>query len=79
MRKEKDMPVLVAQRLWAAARLRGGSIALNDVSESDIAHGRAEGWLTRPGLGCFQATEKLRQAAISTTGYDGEDVFILRK
>jgi len=68
---------LVAQRLWAAARLRGGSIAPDDVSECDIAHGRAEGWLTCPGIGRFQATDKLRQAALSTMGDDGEDLSIL--
>lgn len=61
---------LVAQRLWAAARLTGGSIAVDDVSASDIDHGRAEGWLTSPSIGRFQATDKLRQVAILTMGAD---------
>jgi hypothetical protein len=57
------MTSLVAQRLWAAARLTGGVITPDDVSESDIAHGRADGWLTSASIGHFEATDKLRQDA----------------
>jgi hypothetical protein len=53
----------VAQRLWAAARQRGGPIMLADVSEDDIAHGRANGWLTCTAGGNFGTTEELRRAA----------------
>jgi hypothetical protein len=53
----------VANRLWVAARPRGGSIEIDDVSESDIAHGRANGWLTSASVGHFEATDELRQAA----------------
>jgi hypothetical protein len=53
----------IALRLWVAARPRGGSIMLDDVSESDIAHGRANGWLTSASIGHFEATDELRQAA----------------
>jgi hypothetical protein len=52
-----------AQRLWAAARERGGSIMFTDVSEDDIAHGRANGWLTCTAGGHFGTTEELRRAA----------------
>jgi hypothetical protein len=58
----------VAQLLWVAAQKRGGSIMLNDVSESDIAHGRANGWLTSAGIGHFKATEELRKAAAYFVG-----------
>ena len=54
----------VAKRLWVAARPRGGSIEIDDVSEADIAHGRANGWLTSVSIGHFMATDQLRQAAI---------------
>ena len=53
----------VARKLWAVARHKGGSIMLDDVSESDIAHGRANGWLRSVGIGHFEATDELRKAA----------------
>ena len=56
----------LAQRLLAAARLTGGSITTEVASESDIAHGRADGWLTSAGIGQFRATDKLRQVGVLT-------------
>ena len=53
----------VAHRLWEAARKRGGTIKLDDVSESDIAHGRANGWLVCVSIGLFEATDELSKAA----------------
>ncbi len=57
----------IAQRLWEAARQTGGTIMPGEVSESDIAHGRANGWLVCSRIGLFEATEELRKAALVMT------------
>ena len=56
----------LAQRLWEAARQTGGTIVLADVSESDIARGRANDWLVCTRIGLFEPTEDLRKAALVT-------------
>jgi hypothetical protein len=61
---EEKFNTVVAKRLWVAARPKGGSIKIDDVSEADIAHGRANGWLMSASVGHFTATDELRQAAI---------------
>ena len=53
----------VAQRLWVAAQPRGGAIMLTEVSEADIARGKANGWLRSLGVGRFEVTEELRKSA----------------
>ena len=57
-----------AQRLWAVARQTGGSITFDDVSDSDILQGQANGWLRGVGTGRFEATEELRRVGAFSTG-----------
>lgn len=57
-----------AQRLWAVARQKCGSITADDVSNSDILQGRANGWLRGVGIGHFEATEELRRVAAFSSG-----------
>jgi hypothetical protein len=62
------MSKAIAERLWVAARQRGGTIMLADVSESDIVCGRANGWVISAGIGHLEATEELRRVAAYSAG-----------
>jgi hypothetical protein len=61
--REQTLPAQIAKRLWDAAQKRGGAIIIGDVSYDDVMYGKAMGWLTTAGIGHFEATEKLREAA----------------
>jgi hypothetical protein len=59
------MVALLAQRLWEAAKLSGGSILQRDIAHEDIEHGLERGWLVSAGMGHYDPTDNLRKLVVA--------------